>query len=138
MRQSEPRELRYDGVHCNLALRQLVPGVIVLKISGTDIGEFGNEPMSVLSTWVAGENLVELFIDAREVQGASIDVSGEWAQWLAKNSGRFRAVTMLTGSRFIQVTAEFVRRFADLKGVMKISSDPAAFESALAMALDAQ
>jgi hypothetical protein len=39
---------------------------------------------------------------------------------------------MLTGSPFIQLTAGFVRRFADLGEVMRIYTDPAAFEGALA------
>jgi phage regulator Rha-like protein len=42
---------------------------------------------------------------------------------------------MLTGSRFIQITAEFVRRFASLEGVMRICTEPAIFDFALAEAL---
>jgi phage regulator Rha-like protein len=43
---------------------------------------------------------------------------------------------MLTGSRFIQMTAEFVRRFAALEGIMRICTEPSAFDTALAQALD--
>jgi hypothetical protein len=38
---------------------------------------------------------------------------------------------MLVGSRFIEVTADFVRRFAALEGVMRIYTDPAAFDEEL-------
>jgi phage regulator Rha-like protein len=41
------------------------------------------------------------------------------------------SVTMLTGSRFIQLTAEFVRRFASLEASMRICTDPAIFDYAL-------
>jgi len=38
---------------------------------------------------------------------------------------------MLTGSRFIEITAEFVRRFADLQGIMRIGTEPAVFDQIL-------
>ena len=43
---------------------------------------------------------------------------------------------MLTGSRFVQVTADFVRRFADLRDMMCIYTEPAAFDAALVEPLD--
>lgn len=127
-------ELRYDGVHCNLVLHRAAAGVLVLRIEGTDTGEFGFAPMRALDEWLEASGPVELFIDAREVRGASIHVSGEWAHWLAGRRAQLRTITMLTGSRFIEVTAEFVRRFADLQGVMRICTEPAVFDSALAVA----
>jgi len=78
---------------------------------------------------------VELFIDARDVRGASIEVSGEWALWLGRHHPQLRRVTMLTKSRFIQVTAEFVRRFSDLEGTMRICTEAEVFDRALADAL---
>src|SRR4029077_1009209 len=107
----------------------------VLRISGSDVGEFGEAPMLALHDWLSEADPVEFFIDARDVRGASIEVSGEWAQWLGKHKMKLRTVTMLTGSRFIQVTAEFVRRFADLEGIMRICTEAEVFDSVLAEAL---
>lgn len=126
------REIRYKGDHCNLAIELFPQHLVVLRISGTDVGEFGAEPMSELDEWLAGAGPVDCFIDAREVRGASIEVSGEWAAWLSAHRDSLSSVTMLTGSRFIQVTAEFVRRFAGLEGIMRICTEAAAFDSALA------
>jgi hypothetical protein len=128
---SANRELRYDGIHCNLRIQQLSPRVVVLRISGTDIGEFGEAPMRALNDWLADSVAIDLFIDARDVRGASIEVSGEWAGWLGANRRLLNSVTMLTGSRFIEITAEFVRRFASLEGVMRICSEPEVFDRAL-------
>jgi hypothetical protein len=131
----ERRKIQYDGVHCRFDLEQLSPRAMVLKISGTDVGEFGETPMLTLTEWLAATTTpVEFFIDARDVRGASIDVSGEWAQWLGSHKGRLHKVTMLTGSRFIHVTAEFVRRFADLEGMMWICTEPEVFDRALSEA----
>lgn len=38
---------------------------------------------------------------------------------------------MLTGSRFIQITAEFVRRYASLEGSMQVCTHPAVFDQAV-------
>jgi hypothetical protein len=105
-----------------------------LRISGTDIGEFRDAPMLHLSEFLDGAEPIDLFIDARDVRGASIEVSGDWARWLRSHKGQLRDVSMLTGSRFVQVTADFVRRFADMEGIMRIYTEPAAFDAALAKA----
>jgi hypothetical protein len=132
----KPQETRYDGLHCNMTIQPLSRRVLVLRISGTDIGEFGEAPMLELNRYLTGADPVELFVDARDVRGASIDVSGDWAQWLRAKKLHLRAVNMLTGSRFVQVTADFVRRFADLQDIMHIYSEPVGFDAALVESLD--
>ncbi len=102
-----------------------------MKIAGTDIGEFGDAPMQALDKCIHGMSDVHLFIDARDVRGASIEVSGDWAGWLNAHKPVLASVTMLTGSRFIQITAEFVRRFASLEGSMRICTDADVFDYAL-------
>lgn len=113
-------EIRYDGVHCSFAIERPAPGVVVLRISGTDVGELGDAPMQGLDDCLAGAAPVQFFIDARETRGASIGVSGEWALWLGARKARFNRISMLVGSRYIEVTADFVRRFAELEGLMRI------------------
>ena len=107
----------------------------MLRISGIDIGEFGDVPMTALHETIGESAAVDLFIDAREVRGASIEVSGDWAGWLNAHKPVLSSVTMLTGSRFIQITAEFVRRFAALEGSMRICTEEAAFDQLLAAAV---
>lgn len=115
-------DVLYEGVHCRLA--------------GLDAGEFGDVPMQELAKDRSLGRPIELLIDARAVRGASVQVSSEWAQWLGKHRSGFRRISMLTGSRFIQLTAHVVRRFADLGEVMRIYSDPRAFDAALAARLN--
>ena len=123
--------MQFDGIHCNLAIEKRSNQVVLMKITGTDIGEFGDAPMKALDHFTEGSPVLHLFIDARDVRGASIEVSADWAGWLTGHKSAFESVTMLTGSRFIQVTAEFVRRFASLEGSMRICTDPAVFDHAL-------
>jgi len=128
-------KIRYDGIHSAVAVEQHPNGVVVLRLSGIDIGEFGDLPMNAIAARIEQVGPVQLFIDARAVAGASIEVSGEWAQWLSRNRQHLRGIDMLTGSRFIEVTADFVRRFADLQGLMRIYTEARSFDEAVEAAL---
>lgn len=130
---ARPQEVRFEGVHGTLTVLRMAPAVVVLEFRGADIGEFGQGPFRELEASMAeSERPIELFIDARHGKGVAVDVSGEWAQWLARNRGRLRHVSMLTSSRFIQLSAEFVRKFAGIEELMRIYADPAVWEGALA------
>ena len=76
----DQKEIRYEGIHCN-HLEQPSNRVIVIRISGTDVGEFQGAPMRALSEWVADSQAVELFSDARDVHGAAVAVSGGSRIW---------------------------------------------------------
>jgi hypothetical protein len=127
----EATNVHFDGIHCNLTIEKRSNEVVLMKISGTDVGEFGDAPMKALDGFARGSSILYLFIDARDVRGASIEVSADWAGWLSRHRSVLKSVTMLTGSRFIQITAEFVRRFSSLDGSMRICMDPAVFDEAL-------
>lgn len=105
--------------------------MIVLRLAGWDTGEFGDAAMKEIARDFADGKPLQLFVDARAVKGATIDVSNDWALWLRANRARFAHVSMLTGSPFVQLTAKFVQRFADLGEVMRIYTDPSAFDKAL-------
>jgi hypothetical protein len=122
--------VKYEGISAGLAIERPAPAVVVLRLTGWDTGEFGDAAMKEIARDFGGAPL-QLFIDARAVKGATIDVSNDWALWLRANRGRFAHISMLTGTPFVQLTAKFVQRFADLGEVMRIYTDPQAFESAL-------
>jgi hypothetical protein len=129
--------VRFKTKHCELTLERPAPDVILLKLSGRDIGELGDGPFRELAADVApGQRPRELFIDAREGQAASIDVSGAWAEWLRTNKAQLRVIYFLTGSRFIQLSADFVRKFAELGERMRIYTEADAFDAELKSAID--
>src|SRR6185503_945914 len=125
------KDVRWEGIHFSLAIERPAASVVVMRFSGWDAGEFGDMPMQELAKDLVSNDQIELFIDAREVKGASIEVSGEWSQWLGKHKGSLKHISMLTGSRFIQVTANFVRRYGELGELMRIYTESAAFDEAL-------
>jgi hypothetical protein len=129
------RESELEGLHCSFAIRRFPNGVIVLTITGTDIGEFGDRPMLELAEFVRDAEPVQLYIDARDVRGASMNVSSAWAEWLGTHRIQFAGISMLTGTRYVEITADFVRRFAALESKMRIYTEPEIFETMLACSL---
>lgn len=127
--------IEYEGVHCNVAIRRPAPGVAVVVLSGSDTGEFGDLALRELQRDLTRFNSIELFIDARAVRGASIEVSAEWALWMRARRQAFERINMLTGTRYIQITAAFVRRFAGLADLMNVFTDHAAFDERLTTAV---
>ena len=129
-------EVRLEGVHCTFVISRPALGVVLVAIHGNDTGEHGDAPFRELEKNIGPERApIELYVDARTTRLASLNVSSNWARWLGANRTRFRHVSMLTGSRFIQLTADFVRKFADLGDTMRLYTDPAAFEGALSASI---
>ena len=120
----------FEGIHSTMTIARPVPHVVVLTITGRDAGELGDGPMRALDDEV-GRGPFTLFIDARASKGATIDVSNVWAQWLRAHRDALHSIHMLTGSRFVQLTADFVRRFSELGDAMCIYTDGNAFDEAL-------
>lgn len=122
-----------QGVHGSMRIERPAPRVVVMRIAGHDIGELGDAPFKELErALLEQEGLIELYVDARESSGVTTDVSGAWAGWLVKHKARLAHVSMLTRSKFVQVTAEFVRRFGDLTDKMRLYTDEKPFDEALA------
>ena len=130
MPHAHQHESKFEAIHSTLTIRRTAPGVVVVTITGRDVGELGDAPFQELQKDIT-KGVVDLFIDARATTGASVAVSHEWAQWLQRHRARLRSIHMLTGSKFVQLTADFVRRFAGLGDVMRIYTAGDAFEEAL-------
>ncbi len=126
---AEPRILH--ARHCTLTIVRPAPRVVVAIFDGPDAGEFGDAPFRELAPDVRDGGPVEIFIDARKVPAASIDVSADWAQWMTAHRERIERLNILCGSRFIELTASFVQRFTEFGPRMRIYTDPAAFDEAL-------
>jgi hypothetical protein len=119
-----------EGRHSTITVARPVPQVVLMTIEGRDAGEHGDAPFRALEAELA-KGPFALFIDARRTTGASVDVSNVWAQWLRAHRDQLFRIHMLTGSRFVQLTADFVRRFAELGDAMLVYTDGAAFDEAL-------
>lgn len=133
MSKSEQR-VELSAVNTSMTIQRVGPSVVLVTISGSDVGELGDAPFVELDAQLARGSF-SLFIDARRTRGASVDVSNLWARWLRNHRDDLIRIHMLTGSRFVQMTADFVRRFADLGDAMLIYTEPSVFDETLESAL---
>jgi hypothetical protein len=121
---------QFETAECTVSIFRLSVARVLVAFRGRDRGQFGREPFVELEkNFVPGQQL-ELFIDLQSAVGASLDVSGSWAIWLRANKDRLRQVSMLTGSPFIQLSAQAVQRFSELGEKIRIYSDRGEFEKA--------
>lgn len=121
-----------EGIYGSIRIERPAPGVVVMRITGHDVGELGDAPFREIERALEECAPVELYVDARESTGVTTDVSGAWAGWLVKHKAELAHVSMLTRSKFVQVTAKFVQRFGDLTDKMRLYTDERAFDEALA------
>ena len=125
-------QVRYEGVNCTLTIKRPRPGTVILIFKGRDVGEFGDAPFQELALDLQQPAPLTIFVDGRDTLAASLDVSGEWAGWLRTNRERIIRLDILVGSRFLQFTAEFVRRFSGFEDRMRVYTDAQAFDSEVA------
>jgi hypothetical protein len=121
----------FEGAHCTLELSRPAAGVVLIVLSGHDVGEFGDAPFRELDKDFSDGLPIEVFVDARKVPSASIEVSGSWAQWMMSNRDRIQRFNIFCQSRFIELTAKFVRQFTEFGPRMRIYTDAETFENAL-------
>jgi hypothetical protein len=117
---------------CTFEIERRTPTVVLIRIEGHDVGEFGELPMRCVEAFMPAQLRFDLFVDARLTRGATMNVSNDWALWLAQKRDRLATVHMLTGSKYVHFTAEFVRRFSELESLMRVYTEAADFDRALA------
>ena len=135
MQSSGSNEVVFEGIHCILTLRRLRPGIVLAIFKGPDVGEFGQAPFKELARDLETSRRLELFVDARAVPTASLDVSNDWAQWMITHNEALVRINMLCATPFVQMTATIVRNFTALGERMRIYTDPGEFEKAVGAAV---
>jgi hypothetical protein len=106
------------------------PGVVAARLAGPGIMALGVAPLRDLTRHVERGERVELFIDAGALDGSSVESSDAWALWLARHRPRLRQVSLLPGASYVHVSGDFLRRFADTNGLLRIYVDREAYEAA--------
>jgi hypothetical protein len=108
------------------------PGVLAARLAGSGILALGGAPLRELTRHVERKDKLELYLDAAALLGTSVEQSDAWALWFARHRARLKQVHVLTGAQCVHVSPEFLRRFADSNGILRIYSDRGAYDAALA------
>ncbi len=126
--------MKIVGKHGSIEVSRPSSRVLLVTYAGHDVGEFDDAPFVEMDRQL-GDGELHLFVDGRESKGASVDVSSAWARWLAERRDRLLSVHMLSESRVIQISGNFVKRFAAVGEKMRVHTTYEPFEHALDLAL---
>jgi hypothetical protein len=121
-----------DGTR--FVVTRLRAGVLLLQISGDDRGTLGGAPFAELERALGRREASELFFDLRSADGAVADVRESWTGWFQHNRARLKRVSILTSSRFVNLTVEIAKLFSRTGELIQIYSDQLLFEQAMAVA----
>lgn len=108
--------------------QRLAPGRLFVRISGVDFGEFGERTIDeVRRELEGGGSPLELFVDARAAVAVSVDVSRQWMRFFSEEQSRLSHVSVLVGSRAIELTMEIAQHLSRTGRLLQIYTDPALF-----------
>lgn len=117
---------------CQFTFRRIRPGALLITIAGHDTGQLGAMPLDEIRLELLRNRPLELFIDTRDVYGASVNVSDEWTQFFSLNREHLRRVIVLAPSKAISLTVAIAQHFSGTGSLIRIVTDETEFETLVA------
>ncbi|MTV38919.1 hypothetical protein [Duganella radicis] len=124
-----------SGTFC---FRRLTPGALLVTITGNDQGQFGTAALDEIRLEILRHGKLELLVDAEHAELVTVEVSQEWTRFFAITREQLKRVSVLTGSKLINLTVAIAQHLSQTGNLIQIYSDRSLFELALAKASTAQ
>jgi len=102
--------------------------VLQVTIAGEDLGQFGYAALDEIGLALLRKPPLELFIDAEHVTSISVEVSRQWAQFFATNRRQLKRVSVLTGSKLVNLTVAIAQHLSQTGNLIQIYSDRTLFD----------
>lgn len=113
-----------EGPHGRVVVARAAPSVVSLALAGRDVALLADAVAQEIEPELAAAEPLQLFVDARRTVGVSMMMSAPWARWLATRRDDLGRVDLLTGAGFLQITGDYLRRFAGLGEKLHVHVDP--------------
>lgn len=123
--------IRLASERCSFVYRVVRPGALLVTISGIDDGRFGMMSLDEVRVHLLEHRGLELFIDAQAAVAAVVEVSKEWTHFFSTNRVRLKRVSVLVGSRAIELTIAIAQHLSQTGNLIQIYTDRALFEDRL-------
>ena len=98
-------------------------------------GQFGTAPLEEIDSFLRLLGPLQLFVDARNAQGATVRVSEDWTGFFARRKHDLSHVHVLVGSKMVELTVAIARHLSRTGNLIQIYSDPGIFEAQLSREL---
>jgi len=129
------REAAADGSvklsagRCTFTFTRPAPGVVDVRIAGTDKGQFGTAALDEIALAIVRERPIELFVDASEASMPAVAVSQEWTRFFKLNRKDLKRVSVLVSSKSVKLTIEIAKHLSETGNLIQVYSDPALFQA---------
>ena len=103
--------------------------------AGHDDGALGASPLDELAADLRGRpGRLLLFVDARDTRGVATQVRDLWSAWFQAHRDELDAVHVLSATPLVQLNLGLGRQLSRTGDLMRLHTDPAEFDRALAAA----
>lgn len=102
---------------------RLRPGAIAITIHGVDAGQFGTATLDEVRIEMLRHRPVEMFVDAEAALAVSHDVAKEWTEFFSLNREHLKRVSVLVGSKAIELTVAIAQHLSHTGNLIQIHSD---------------
>lgn len=120
------REVLHDGRwqlsagRTTFTCERLRAGALMLTICGVDTGQFSTAPLDEIRLEMLRYRPVELLINAEAAVAVSVSVSKEWTAFFSLNRDHLKRVSVLVGSKAIQLTVEIAQHLSQTGNLIQI------------------
>jgi hypothetical protein len=126
--------VRIADARASFTYERLRPGAVLVTALGADMGQFGTASLDEIRLEMLRHRPVELFIDAQGVTMVAVDVSKEWTQFFSLNRDNLRRVSVLVGSKAMELTVAIAQHFSQTGNLIQLYSDRELFEARITAA----
>jgi hypothetical protein len=130
------RRLEPDGTvvladdRCAFRYSRPRPGVLEIRIAGSDAGQFGTATLDEIAMALVRERPLELFVDAAEASMPAVPVSQAWTRFIALNQKDLSRVSVLVSSKSVALTMAIAQHLSNTGKLMQIYSDRELYDKA--------
>jgi len=121
--------VRLSAGRCAFLFSRPRAGVLEVRIEGTDKGQFGTAALDEIALAIVRERPIELFVDASKASMPTVAVSREWTRFFKLNRKDLKRVSVLVGSRSVELTIAIAKHLSETGNLIQIYTDAALFES---------
>lgn len=126
--------VKLSGGDCVFRFHRPRPGIVVVRISGDDVGQFGSATMDeVAKEFDQVKTPIELFIDATKAVGPVTKVMEAWATWFETHHRRLKHVDILIPpeAKVLHLTVAIARHLSRTGDLISIHLDAENFHRAV-------
>lgn len=133
-RSVDGRNIHLSSGQGEFIFRPIGASALLVTIVGNDHGQFGTSALDEIRLAIMRQRSLELLIDAESAMNVSVEVSQEWTRFFSTSRDQLSRVSVLTGSKLINLTVAIAQHLSNTGNLIQIYSDRELFNAAVARA----